>query len=123
MNIYDKIVYYYEELNMRNPVKGIWFRTETILNVTIAFYIISIILLINKHILKSSSFSIQTLILLSFVVPFVFNLFYLSDKKMYLIYKYYNPNEKSNALWLIFVILLTVFSFISFFYCLITFSH
>jgi hypothetical protein len=37
MNIYDKIVYYYEELNMRNPVKGIWFRTETILNVTIAF--------------------------------------------------------------------------------------
>ncbi len=123
MNFYDKIVYYYEELNMRNPVKGIQFRTETILNLTIAFYLISIVLLINKHILKSSSFSIQTLILLSFVIPFVFNLFYLSNKKMYSIYKYYNPDEKSNRIWLIFVVLITVFSFISFFYCLITFSH
>ena len=123
MNFYDKIVYYYEELNMRNLVKGIQFRTETILNLTIAFYLISIVLLINKHILKSSSFSIQTLILLSFVIPFVFNLFYLSNKKMYSIYKYYNPDEKSNRIWLIFVVLITVFSFISFFYCLITFSH
>jgi hypothetical protein len=86
MNIYDKIIFYYSELGDILRPCGIILRLENILSATVAFYLCSIFIVIDKLFFNFSKGVSVAIIFVCFILPWIFNMIYMSDQKMSFIY-------------------------------------